>query len=329
MGQLGEEPPVAAGQGRRSARERDTDAELEFGTAAARQEAPAEPEAPAAPLAPLTTVRFSTGQAPRARRGVSGRLIATLFLLGLVGGGSWFGWSLFHGRAPVEEAPATRTYAPVSIPTLAPELEATFRALAPLALADLVRSLSGLRAQAGLPDKPNPEWLSGRYLAGASGFADVATYWSSLDAVLRQMRGSEESLFRQALVAQMESAAVPAGDRAAIEERGVAGFRSALPDRDALYDRLAEVFRAANGLHDFLLANEENIDYEPAAAGISRDPVLEAVPLTKQLGDEMWGRVDGITAALEAMGALGEQAGVSTEALFGVTEQRLAETPVP
>jgi hypothetical protein len=127
----------------------------------------------------------------------------------------------------------------------------------------------------------------------------------------------------------MDSMSIPAGSRTALEERAVAGFRAALPQRDAAYDRLADVFRAAISLHEFLLANEENIDYEPAAAGISRDPVLEAVPLTKQLGDDMWGRVDGITAALEAMGALGERAGVSTQGLFEVTYRRLAETSVP
>jgi hypothetical protein len=229
----------------------------------------------------------------------------------------------------VQEAPPTRTYAPVTIPALAAELEPTFRTLAPLAARDAVQGLSELREQARLPDKPNVDWLSGRYLAGASGFADVADYWAGLGALLAQMRSTEEGLFQGALRARMDSMSVPAEARAAIEERAVAGFRSALAHRDVAYDQLAEVVRAATGLHDFLLANEDKIDYEPAAAGISRDPVLEAVPLTKQLGDEMWGRVDSITAALEAMGALGDQAGVSTQGLLGVTLRRLAETPVP
>jgi hypothetical protein len=318
---------AASSANARRFRQRDTDADLEFGTEAP-EEAPAKPEPP---LAPLTNVRFQSTQPSKPRRSIPipGRQIVAVALVGLIAVGGWFGVARLRARIPAQEAPPARAYAPVTIPTLAAELEPTFQTLAPLALRDAVDRLAALWEQAGLPAKPNADWLSGRYLGGASGFADVAEYWSALGTLLAQMRSSEEDIFRSAVLARMESMAVPAEARAAIEERALAGFRSALPDRDTVYDQLADVIRAATGLHSFLMSNEDKIDYEPAAAGISRDPVLEAVPLTKQLGDEMWGRVDGITAALEVMGALGERDGVTTQALLTITLRRLAETPVP
>jgi hypothetical protein len=79
--------------------------------------------------------------------------------------------------------------------------------------------------------------------------------------------------------------------------RAEAGFLAARPDRRPVYQRLRDVVVAALGLHEFLVANEDNIEYDPAAGGASRDPVLEAVPATPELGTEMWDRVDSITTA--------------------------------
>jgi hypothetical protein len=123
----------------------------------------------------------------------------------------------------------------------------------------------------------------------------------------------------------MDSAAVPAADRTVIQERAMAGFQAALPDRDVVYDRLGNVITAVTGLHGFLLTNEDNIDYAPASGGTA-DPVLEAVPISKALGDDMWGRIDRITAALEAMGGRTEE--VTTDRLFAITLQQLAATSV-
>ena len=70
-------------------------------------------------------------------------------------------------------------------------------------------------------------------------------------------------------------------------ERARAGFQAGRSERRAVYRKLGAVVDAALGLHEFLLANEDRIQYDPAL-GSSRDPVLEAVPDTPELGNDMW-----------------------------------------
>jgi hypothetical protein len=114
-------------------------------------------------------------------------------------------------------------------------------------------------------------------------------------------------------------------DRALVVERGVAGFQAAARDRSLVYGQLEEVATAALSLHGFLESNEANIDYEPASGGLSRDPILEAVPVNEELGDEMWSRVGDITDALDALGLLDR---VTTERLSQVFFEKLAATPI-
>lgn len=102
-------------------------------------------------------------------------------------------------------------------------------------------------------------------------------------------------------------------------ERARAGFQAGRSERRAVYRKLGAVVDAALGLHEFLLANEDRIQYDPAL-GSSRDPVLEAVPDTPELGNDMWDRVDGITASLDALGALDR---VTTERLLALLFSQL------
>jgi hypothetical protein len=306
-------------------RDRDTDGELESWSA--KREPAAKPPAREPTREPTRRPAAAARPAPAAERRSSfpTGVIAALFVVGLLGGLGWFGYSAFRGRATEEEAPPARTYAPVTIPAISAELEPTFRSLSVAALADMILGMTELRLQASLPERPPTEWLSGRYLAGASGFPEVLTYWEGMDALLSSLRSREEDLFRAALEAHMESTALPAADRTVIQERAMAGLQAALPDRDIVYDRLADVITAVTGLHEFLLDNEDNIDYAPAASGTA-DPVLEAVPISKALGDDMWGRIDRITAALEAMGGRTEE--VTTDRLFAITFQQLSATSI-
>ena len=102
-------------------------------------------------------------------------------------------------------------------------------------------------------------------------------------------------------------------------ERARAGFQAGRSERRAVYRKLGAVVDAALGLHEFLLANEDRIQYDPAL-GSSRDPVLEAVPDTPEFGNDMWDRVDGITASLDALGALDR---VTTERLLALLFSQL------
>ena len=82
---------------------------------------------------------------------------------------------------------------------------------------------------------------------------------------------------------------------------------------------------AALRLHSFLLQHQDRIDHEPAVAGLSRDPVLEAVPDTEELGTEVWNRVAEITSALDALGFLDK---VTTDRLLEVFFTKLESVAV-
>jgi len=62
-----------------------------------------------------------------------------------------------------------------------------------------------------------------------------------------------------------------------------------------------------------------------ASVGFTRDPVLEAVPATPELGKDMWDRVDSITQSLDALGALDL---VTTERLLGLFAGKLRAIPI-
>jgi len=273
-------------------------------------------EAVAAAQPPGGTATATAGQ-PTPRSGPA-RVLSALLLLLLVSGG-WLGWSVFHGRG--DSVPAPR-YTPVEIPALDPGLEPAFREVSAVALQGLVNQMAELQARAGLPPAPPLDWLSGRYLANASRYPEVAAYWAAMSEVLGDLRPAEEDVFGEALEARIRDSALGVEERSLVRERALAGFRSAQPDRDVAWDALADVIRTALELHGFLVQNEADIDYEPVSAGRSGDPLLETAPRSPQLADALSESVDRVARALDAMGALGEA--LTTERLFALTFEGLA-----
>ncbi len=246
---------------------------------------------------------------PRRRAGVSGAFkgIAAAVVLVLSIGAWWF-WA----SGGVEAANATRV---VEIPDLAPSLAPVYRAAATEAEAQLVDSLIVLPAREALPVEPDSAWLSGRYMASAGAFDSVRLYWEALGRYEQTMRAEEEAIFTLGLTEALDSIALSPGDRGSVEAHAVARFRAEAMEREAVYGQLRRVIDAALSLHEFLERNEDNIVHEPAAGGLSRDPVLEAVPISDALGEEMWTRVADITSALDALGFLER---VTTDGLLDV-----------
>jgi hypothetical protein len=286
------------------------------------------PPQPAQPKAPETRPEpRARAQAPRpavsaptSRRSSPAGLVAGIVLLAVVFGGGWFGWSMMSGEEP---PPVARTYAPVELLPIPAEYEPVFRQLAAGALLDVVERMTALESVALLPPSPPMDWLGSQYLADASNYPEVATYWNQLNAHLMSLRAQEEEIFRQAFEGRLSLAAVATPAHDELIARSVAGYRAALPERDRSYDRLAAVLGAAIGLHEFLIRNEDRIDYRPVPGGT----VLEETrPASEELGDEMWRKVDAITDALEALGALGEQ--VTTRRLFALTLDGVASATV-
>ncbi|HSW28065.1 MAG TPA: hypothetical protein VLH75_01110 [Longimicrobiales bacterium] len=248
-------------------------------------------------------------------------LILGVVGLAVVGGGGFFGWKAFQGRRAAQAAEeATPALPPVTIPSIPAELLPRMRDVGELALGDMLVELGTSQSALAIPVEPNRDWLAGIYLADASRFKDVQAFWEGIGTFVDQVRDSDTRVFHERYQARLAELGVAADTAAILLERADSGFLSTREDRFEAYALMGDLVTAALDLHEFLLVNEAKIEYAPAAGGVSRDPVLEAVPATKELGEEMWDRVDRITAALDAMGTLDK---VTTERLTAVLFDRI------
>ncbi len=248
-------------------------------------------------------------------------LVLGVAAVAVVGVGGWFGWKAFAGReaGPAPEA-VTPVLPPVTIPSIPAELLPRMRDFGEVALAEMITRLGALQSEFDLQAEPNRDWLAGVYLANASQFGDVQRYWEGIEAYVDRVRDSDTRVFHERYQAQLDTAGVAADTAAMLLERADSGFLSTRADRFEAYAQMDDLVNAALDLHEFLLANESSIEYAPAAGGVSRDPVLEAVPASRELGNEMWNRVDRITGALDVLGTLDR---VTTERLVAVLFDRI------
>jgi len=243
-------------------------------------------------------------------------LVAGVVLL-VLGGGGFFGWKALQGRGD-DTAIEEEVDPPVTIPDIPAELEPRMREVAQLALGDwIVAVRDSLPVQQGIAIEPDAAWLGSQYMSDASQFGSVAEYWSELSAYVTGILADEQEIYESFLDARLlDSLNVSDPNADVLKARAAAGFQAGRPERRAVYRQLRTVIQAAMNLHEFLVDNEDRIDYEP---GPERDPVLEAAPETPELGDDMWSRVDGITTALDGLGAIDK---VTTERLMGLAVDR-------
>jgi hypothetical protein len=274
----------------------------------------------------------STPSGPKRRSSPVPALIGAVAVLAVIGGG-WFGWTKLANRAPAATVEAAPLDPPVVIPAISPELEPRMRQVADSTMAGWLLAIrTTLPAERGIAVEPDREWLSGSYLADASRYMSIEQYWRDLAGYVDDLEGRDVDMFvglyrarLDSLRTEFDSVGITPQGAESMLERARAGFLAARPERRPIYQQLRHVVASALGLHEFLLANEDNIEYDPAAGGTSRDPVLEAVPATPELGKEMWARVDSITQSLDALGALDL---VTTERLLGLLATKLAEIPL-
>jgi hypothetical protein len=257
---------------------------------------------------------------PVKRRSSPG-LIVGIVVVAIVGGGGWLGWRWYQGRGTSgPEGAATAASRGVSIPEIPAALLPRMRDLGDAALAATVGRMHAMADTLHLSAAPDSDWLAGVYMANASRYGDVHDYWMGLKGLVDSLRAEDAHLFHDEYRKQLEAASL-AGDTARILlERADSGFLATRGDREEAYSLMDNLVTAALDLHQFLTENESEIEYDPAAGGMSRDPVLEAVPKTKELGKEMWSRVDRITAALDALGTLDK---VTTGRLTAVLFDRI------
>lgn len=241
--------------------------------------------------------------------------------VGVVGGGGYFGWRYLQGRQDAATAAAAvPALPPVTIPDIPAELLPRMRDLGEAALSETIRELGAMPVAMELPAEPDRDWLAGAYLGNASRFRDVQEFWEGMESFLNRVRDVDTQVFHERYEAQLAMAGLAPDTAALLLERADSGFLATRDGRREAYVLMEDLIFAALDLHDFLVRNEANIEYDPAGGGMSRDPVLEAVPNSRELGQEMWSRMDRITQALDALGTLDR---VTTERLTAVLFDRI------
>lgn len=196
---------------------------------------------------------------------------------------------------------------------LPPELETRLTGLSGAAFADMLTAMDSIAELRSLPDRPGQSWLEGVYLAGASRYEEEGAYWILLQDVLAELRTVEGELFRARLGERASALALPAPQRELLVTEAVRRFEASSGARAAVYDQAESIARQASELHDLLVLHEDEILYEPFSRGVSRDPVIEAVPTNRPLAEQMWDLIDGVTRGLQDIDAI---MGVSTRSFL-------------
>jgi hypothetical protein len=110
----------------------------------------------------------------------------------------------------------------------------------------------------------------------------------------------EEDLYREKLHERLAAQGLSEAQRSLRVARALRTFSEEVPRREAVYAGIASLAGAAIELHEFLVRHEGEISYEPAEVGVSREPVTEAVPENRRVGEEMNLALDRLFLALEA-----------------------------
>ena len=256
---------------------------------------------------------------PRRRKKVPvGMIVGGVVMIG----GGVGGYVLMQGEGggDAEEVVEVPALPAVVIPDIPAELLPQMRDMSEAALAAMLDDLRGRSEDLDIPAAPRNEWLGGEYLANASRFEDIEQFWLGIERFVDEVRRTDTELFHDKYVVEVEATAIAADTAAMLIERADSGFVAARDGRFEAYNLMDDLLNAALDLHQFLLDNESEIAWEPAVAGVSRDPVLEAVPSSAALQDEMWALVGGITDALQDLGTLDR---VTRERLFAVLFDRI------
>jgi hypothetical protein len=254
----------------------------------------------------------------RRQRSFAGPLIG-IFVLVAFGVGGYTAWPLLSERLAGSGQPDEPA---VFLPPISDAQMAQMRDAADGAFARTFADARARWASGGAVDAPPRDWLAGVYLANASDYAEVSTFWGAMGDWLDDVRSIGLAEFDEALAAQMAGSGVDGAD--AIRERADSGFVAAVAERDAVYARMEALVDAAIRLHQFLEANQANIEHVPATS-VTTDPVMEVRPASEQIGAALGDLLDAVTGSL---GALGYRDQVTAQGLQARLLQMVQETGV-
>jgi hypothetical protein len=254
----------------------------------------------------------------RHQRSLVGPIVGVVVLSAL-GVGGYVAWPIAVARWEARSEPPEPQ---ATLPPIPDRLQSGYRTATDVAFATVFREARG--TVSGATGSPPREWLAGVYLANASRFGGVEVFWLGVRDQLEAVRAVGAAPFEAAFGTSMASAGIPAADRPQMLERARSGFAAAAPARAQTFDQVDDLVDAALELHAFLVANEDDIEYTPAAT-VTSDPVLEAKPATPQLGDAMADRIGRVTNALDDLDSLGL---VTADGLWSAVLRRIQEVGI-
>ena len=248
------------------------------------------------PLRDRRTPKNKPSKPKRRRRSLTGPLVGAVTLVAL-GVGAYSAWPLIAERLAARAAAEEGVF----IPPIAAELEAPMREVSDAAFASIFEQARAEWAAAGPVQAPPADWLAGIYLARASQYAEAQDFWLGMRDYLDLVRSVDLAAYDAAYQAELGRRGTAEADAAAMRERADSGFVAAAEARAAAFDRLGTLVDAAIRLHEFLEANEANIEYAPAST-VTTDPIFEVNPASEEIGTAMSGLIDSVTRALGGLG---------------------------
>lgn len=259
----------------------------------------------------------------RKQRNLAGPIVLVVLLLA-VGVGGYAAWPLISERLASRGEPEVPE---VYLPPLSEELMQVMRDASSEALAAAFEDARSAWAQSNPVPEPPAEWLEGVYLANAGDYPSVEEFWSGMADFADRVRAVDLPAFDAAVAAELQSRGMVADQMSAVRERADSGFVAATPERTAVYDGFDALIDASLAFHTFLEANQDQIEYVPAAA-VTTDPILEVNPATPAIREAMEGLLDDVLASLGALQALGGSDGVTAEGLRSALRVRIQEVGV-
>ena len=256
----------------------------------------------------------------RRRRSLTGPLIGGVLVVAL-GVGVRAAWPVVSARLAAGPSDGELT---VFIPPISAELMPQMRDAAEAALAATFDDVRQGSTSGGAAMAPPSEWLAGVYLARASEYEEAEAFWDGMAELLDGARAIQLTDFDAAFAAEMSAREVATADAEAMRARADSGFVAAADAREEAYAQMGTLIAAAIRLHQFLVANEANIEYAPASA-VTTDPVLEVRPASEEIGDAMGELIEAVTGAL---GALGYRDQVTADGLWNLLLTRVQETGI-
>lgn len=254
------------------------------------------------------------------QRNLAVPIIGVVVLLA-VGLGGYVAWPIVSDRL----TPPEETEEPgVTIPPLSEELMPVMREVSAEAVATIFQEARAVWNQSDSPPIPPSDWLAGAYLASAGDYPSAEAFWRGVADFVDLVRDMDLGTFDAALMEELSSRELSEADARAIRERADSGFVAAAPERAEVFEELDALIDAALALHQFLAANQDNIEYAPASI-VTTDPVLEVEPATPEIEAAMNERLDDYFSAQRALDVRDRP---SADVLLSLLQSRIQEEGV-